>query len=208
MSDENIRAIRLDGGIKGVESWGPFGPLPVSSRNLPPQLKQMQPTGTHDEQGDEGRLRALEAATVARAEGGDWGSFVQYLRESPAAGPLNSEERFRLEGLRSCNTSDNRNIGNCKSPVPFDASFTEASASTVYEAENFPRILRAHPGLKVRRIVGRSLGYSSEEEVVGHAVWGASQGDLILRPWLNPIPLPPFLNQRWMRCKPRWQSAG
>ncbi len=34
----------------------------------------MQPTG-RDEQGDEDRRRALEAAVVARAEDNDWSSF-------------------------------------------------------------------------------------------------------------------------------------
>ncbi len=58
----------------------------------------MLPTGV-DEQGDEGRRRALEAATVARAEGGDWSSIAQYLRESPSAGPLRPEELQIVDGL-------------------------------------------------------------------------------------------------------------
>ncbi len=93
-----LHILLLQGGYKDAEHWGPYGPLLLRFRDLPPQLQQMQPTGL-DEQGDEGRRQALEAATVARAEGGDWSSIAQYLRESPAAG-LRQEERKIVEMTR------------------------------------------------------------------------------------------------------------
>jgi hypothetical protein len=90
--------MKLQGGLMDAEHWGPYGVWFSEARDLPPQIKQMQPTGL-DALGDEGRKRALEAATVARAEGRDWSSIAQYLRESPAPGPLRPEERRKAEEL-------------------------------------------------------------------------------------------------------------
>jgi hypothetical protein len=132
----------LQGGHKDAEHWGPYGPISLGPRDLPPQLKQMQPTGM-DAQGDEGRRQALEAATVARAEGGDWSSIAQYLRESPAAGPLRQEERQMAERMSSISHSNRRRA------EPFDARMAGVCASWVYHQENFARVLRKHPELTV-----------------------------------------------------------
>jgi hypothetical protein len=152
--------LQLEGGFKDAEHWGPYGPEAVRFRELPPQLKQMQPTGTQDEQGDEGRRRALEAATVARAEGGDWSSISRYLRESPAAGPMRPEQRRLAEELRSRDVSDAR-YAHGTEPVPLDAGLAGMCASLIFRAESLPRIKRKNPALSVSEQeggVGLGLG--------------------------------------------------
>ncbi len=131
--------MQVGGGIKDAEHWGPYGPQYLDPRDLPPRLKQMQPTGL-DEQVDEGRRRALEAATVARAEGQDWSSIAQYLRESPVSGPLCPEERLMAERMRTAVSRHNMTA------QPFN---TDMHAFFVYRAENFERVTRTHPGLMV-----------------------------------------------------------
>jgi hypothetical protein len=132
--------MQLQGGYKDAEHWGPYGFQCLGPRDLPPQLKQMQPTGL-DEQGDEGRRRALEAATVARAEGGDWSSIAQYLRESPAAGLLRTEERQLADEMSAPGYTGHRTT-----PQPFSARYC---GYVVYETENVDRIRRAFPTLTV-----------------------------------------------------------
>jgi hypothetical protein len=144
--------MKLEGGIKDADHWGVYGPRTMSSRGLPPQLKQMQPTGRREEQGDEGRRRALEAATVARAEGDDWGSIAQSLRESPgAAGPLSSEERRQAEVQAAARDSWFGNPRISGTPRPFDSELSEELACIVYGQENRHRVLKANAGLSVRQ---------------------------------------------------------
>jgi hypothetical protein len=127
----------------------------MGPRDLPPQLKQMQPTGQGDEQGDEGRRRALEAATVARAEDDDWSSIAQSLRESPGAvGPLRSEERRMAVELTARVTvsmaSSSINSSSSSRSIPLDPEMLYISAMRVYSAENHFRLLRKYPSLGVR----------------------------------------------------------
>ncbi len=98
-----IQVLTYQRGWKDAEHWGVYGPVELGSLDLHPELQQMQPTGRlGSEQGDEGRKRALEAATVARAEGGDWGGIAQSLRESPGAGPrMQPAERALVERART-----------------------------------------------------------------------------------------------------------
>jgi hypothetical protein len=142
--------LKSQGGYKDAEHWGKYGAQMLGDRNLPPQLKQMQPTGRRDEQGDEGRRRALEAATVARAEGDDWGSIAQSLRESPGAvGPLRSEERRQAEELHTIEAPSSVNASS--RPVPFNARLADELAFMVYSQENVARVERKYPALTVRR---------------------------------------------------------
>jgi hypothetical protein len=126
---------------------GQFGIMTLDNmgqRGLPPLLRQMQPTGM-DAHGDEGRRQALEAATVARAEGEDWSSIAQYLRESPPAGSLSSEERQVAERFKS--GSGRGSISMTKTDTePFDA---RECAPLVHRSENLARVRRAHPHLSV-----------------------------------------------------------
>ena len=152
-SPDHIQVLQLEGGHKDAEHWGPYGHRPMGPRNLPPQLKQMQPTGL-DEQGDEGRRRALEAATVARAEGGDWSSIAQYLRESPAAGPMRREECEFFEEV----TADGMTYSNFRkwvatqrAPEPLDGEMANQLAAWVFIVEIRPRLTRAYPALTVSR---------------------------------------------------------
>ncbi len=140
-------------GHKDAEHWGPYGPEILSLRELPSQIKQMQPTGV-DAHGDEGRMQALEAATVARAEGDDLGSIAQYLRESPAAGPLRPEERRLIEHRGKC--ASTWLPPTCSIAMEYNAKVENQFACMVYLAENMPRIRRRYPQLKVSG--GRLMG--------------------------------------------------
>jgi hypothetical protein len=147
--------MKLEGGWKDADHWGVYGPQKASRRDLPPQLKQMQPTGRRDEQGDEGRRRALEAATVARAEGDDWSIIAQHLRESPgaAAGPvLRAKERQVVEKLNamggaSLASSSSYSRGSSSRPVPLKSVLLERSAFNPYAQEGIHRIMRTFPSL-------------------------------------------------------------
>jgi hypothetical protein len=153
MAASMIRLMKLQGGDLDAKHWGLYGHQYLYSRDLPPQLKQMQPSGV-DAQGDEGRLRALEAATVARAEGGDWSSIARYLRESPAAGPLRPEERRKVEENAQLRSGPEVDLFSGSSPVPLEAWLLEFCARILYLAETVPRMRARYPALSVRPLSG------------------------------------------------------
>jgi hypothetical protein len=150
LSPDQIKLRKLEGGLKDAEHWGVYGPQKLGLTDLPPQLRQMQPTGLVGEQSDEGRRRALEAATVARAEGEDWGSIAQHLRESPGEVlKLRPEERLRVNELDAVRASSNTSMSS--SPQPLDSELLSGIAFTVYSSENRARVFRKFPMFTVRK---------------------------------------------------------
>jgi hypothetical protein len=155
LTPAQIRGLQEAEGWRHAEHWGPYGPELLGFRELPSQIKQMQPTGV-DTQGDEGRLQALEAATVARAEGDDWGSIAQYLRESPAAGPLRPEERRMVKESQKVQSVMQKLTSMCPVSMEYTSKVENQFASMVYLAENRSRIRRRYPQLEVSG--GRLMG--------------------------------------------------